>query len=167
MWRAFDLMIDRLMTREVHGGEKLEEKQFMQGFNRRLVHGHPVSSADDYIIAPRRWRAGADPRTDISADQGVRPRGLPPRGRPRDPGVGRGRASPATCRSQACIRARRTAPPGGRAGRGAPDSHGEADPAPLPHSGETWDFGKLTRTRPRVPPAHRPMARSGGVMTWL
>ena len=32
MWRAFDLMIDRLTTREVHGGEKLEEKQFMQGF---------------------------------------------------------------------------------------------------------------------------------------
>ncbi|HEY5876125.1 MAG TPA: acyl-CoA dehydrogenase family protein, partial [Ilumatobacteraceae bacterium] len=31
MWRAFDLMIERIRTREVHGG-KLEDKQFMQGF---------------------------------------------------------------------------------------------------------------------------------------
>jgi acyl-CoA dehydrogenase len=31
MWRAFDLMIERLLTREVHGG-LLKEKQFMQGF---------------------------------------------------------------------------------------------------------------------------------------
>jgi acyl-CoA dehydrogenase len=31
MWRVFDLMVDRLMTREVHGG-LLESKQFMQGF---------------------------------------------------------------------------------------------------------------------------------------
>ena len=32
MWRAFDLMVSRLKTREVHGGEKLADKQFMQGF---------------------------------------------------------------------------------------------------------------------------------------
>ena len=32
MWRCFDLMVDRIMTAEVHGGEKLEDKQFMQGF---------------------------------------------------------------------------------------------------------------------------------------
>ena len=31
MWRAFDLMIERLLTREVHGG-LLRDKQFMQGF---------------------------------------------------------------------------------------------------------------------------------------
>ncbi len=31
MWRAFDLMIERLLTREVHGG-LLKDKQFMQGF---------------------------------------------------------------------------------------------------------------------------------------
>ncbi len=31
MWRAFDLMVERLLTREVHGG-LLKDKQFMQGF---------------------------------------------------------------------------------------------------------------------------------------
>jgi acyl-CoA dehydrogenase len=31
MWRAFDLMIERTLTREVHGG-LLKDKQFMQGF---------------------------------------------------------------------------------------------------------------------------------------
>jgi len=66
MWRAFDLMVDRAMTREVHGGEKLEEKQFIQGF-----------IADSYIDiqaarlmtiqAAERIDSGVDPRTDISA----------------------------------------------------------------------------------------------------
>jgi acyl-CoA dehydrogenase len=65
MWRAFDLMIERLMTREVHGG-KLEDKQFMQGF-----------VADSYIDiqaarlmtlhAAEKIESGNDPRTDISA----------------------------------------------------------------------------------------------------
>ena len=31
MWRAFDLMVERSMVREVHGG-LLETKQFIQGF---------------------------------------------------------------------------------------------------------------------------------------
>jgi len=31
MWRAFDLMVERLLSREVHGGV-LKDKQFMQGF---------------------------------------------------------------------------------------------------------------------------------------
>ncbi|MGO8825048.1 MAG: acyl-CoA dehydrogenase family protein [Acidimicrobiales bacterium] len=31
MWRAFDLMVERMLTREVHGG-LLRDKQFMQGF---------------------------------------------------------------------------------------------------------------------------------------
>jgi len=31
MWRAFDLMVERILTREVHGG-LLMDKQFMQGF---------------------------------------------------------------------------------------------------------------------------------------
>ena len=66
MWRAFDLMIERLMPREVHGGEKLEDKQFMQGF-----------VADSYIDiqtarlmtihCAEKMESGADPRTDISA----------------------------------------------------------------------------------------------------
>ncbi|HEY3842158.1 MAG TPA: acyl-CoA dehydrogenase family protein [Acidimicrobiales bacterium] len=31
MWRAFDLMVERMLTRQVHGG-LLKDKQFMQGF---------------------------------------------------------------------------------------------------------------------------------------
>ncbi len=31
MWRAFDMMVERMLTREVHGG-LLKDKQFMQGF---------------------------------------------------------------------------------------------------------------------------------------
>ncbi len=65
MWRAFDLMVERATTREVHGG-KLETKQFIQGF-----------IADSYIDiqaarlmtihCAERMDSGADPRTDISA----------------------------------------------------------------------------------------------------
>ncbi|MEO8458310.1 MAG: acyl-CoA dehydrogenase family protein [Chloroflexota bacterium] len=65
MWRAFDLMVDRLMTREVHGG-LLETKQFMQGF-----------VADSYIDiqaarlmtihCAEKMESVSDPRTDISA----------------------------------------------------------------------------------------------------
>ena len=65
MWRAFDLMVERMMTREVHGG-MLETKQFMQGF-----------IADSYIDiqaarlmtihCAEKMESGIDPRTDISA----------------------------------------------------------------------------------------------------
>jgi acyl-CoA dehydrogenase len=65
MWRAFDLMVDRATTREVHGG-KLETKQFIQGF-----------IADSYIDvqaarlmtlhAAERIDSGLDARTEISA----------------------------------------------------------------------------------------------------
>jgi len=65
MWRAFDLMIERTMTREVHGG-LLETKQFIQGFiadsyidiqAARLMTIHAAEKID----------SGVDPRTDISA----------------------------------------------------------------------------------------------------
>ena len=65
MWRAFDLMVERAMAREVHGG-LLETKQFIQGF-----------IADSYtdIQAARlmtihcagNMAANLDARTDISA----------------------------------------------------------------------------------------------------
>jgi acyl-CoA dehydrogenase len=65
MWRAFDLMVERSMTREVHGG-LLETKQFIQGF-----------IADSYIDiqaarlmtihCAEKMEAYSDPRTDISA----------------------------------------------------------------------------------------------------
>jgi acyl-CoA dehydrogenase len=65
MWRAFDLMVERATTREVHGG-KLESKQFVQGFiadsyidiqAARLMTIHCAEKMD----------GGGDPRTDISA----------------------------------------------------------------------------------------------------
>lgn len=65
MWRAFDLMVERSMSREVHGG-KLATKQFIQGFiadsyidiqAARLMTLHCAEKMD----------SGADARTDISA----------------------------------------------------------------------------------------------------
>ncbi|HET6771753.1 MAG TPA: acyl-CoA dehydrogenase family protein [Acidimicrobiales bacterium] len=65
MWRAFDLMVERSLSREVHGG-LLETKQFIQGF-----------IADSYmdmqsarlmtIDCAEKMAAGQDARTDISA----------------------------------------------------------------------------------------------------
>ena len=65
MWRAFDLMVDRATTREVHGG-LLQDKQFIQGF-----------IADSYIDiqtarlmtihCAEQMESGADARTEISA----------------------------------------------------------------------------------------------------
>ncbi len=66
MWRAFDLMVERLLTRQVHGG-LLKDKQFMQGFvadsymdlqSARLMTIHAAEKVDQ-----------GDPqaRTDISA----------------------------------------------------------------------------------------------------
>ena len=65
MWRAFDLMVERSLSREVHGG-LLETKQFIQGF-----------IADSYIDiqaarlmtihCAERVDSGLDARTDISA----------------------------------------------------------------------------------------------------
>ncbi len=66
MWRAFDLMVERLMTREVHGGEKLEDKQFMQGF---VADSYiDIQSARLMTInCAEKMETGGDPRTDISA----------------------------------------------------------------------------------------------------
>ncbi len=65
MWRAFDLMVERAMVREVHGG-LLQTKQFVQGF-----------IADSYmdiqaarlmtIHCAEKMEGGGDPRTDISS----------------------------------------------------------------------------------------------------
>ena len=65
MWRAFDLMLQRTITREVHGG-KLETKQLIQGFiadsyidiqTARLMTIHCAEVMD----------SENDPRVDISA----------------------------------------------------------------------------------------------------
>ncbi len=66
MWRAFDLMVERALTREVHGG-LLQDKQFIQGFiadsyidiqAARLMTIHAAEKIDRGLDAAR---------TDISA----------------------------------------------------------------------------------------------------
>jgi acyl-CoA dehydrogenase len=65
MCRAFDLMVDRLMTREVHGG-LLETKQFMQGFVADSFID--IQTARLMTIAcAEKMDSGTDARTDISA----------------------------------------------------------------------------------------------------
>ena len=89
MLRAFDLMVERAMAREVHGG-LLETKQFIQGF-----------IADSYIDiqaarlmtihCAEKMAADVDARTDISAIKVFVPAAYDAGRRPCDPGVGRGR----------------------------------------------------------------------------
>jgi acyl-CoA dehydrogenase len=66
MWRAFDLMVERALEREVHGGP-LKNKQFIQGFiadsyidiqSARLMTIHAAEKIDEGLDAAR---------TDISA----------------------------------------------------------------------------------------------------
>jgi acyl-CoA dehydrogenase len=66
MWRAFDLMVERALEREVHGG-LLKDKQFIQGFiadsyidiqSARLMTIHAAEKIDEGLDAAR---------TDISA----------------------------------------------------------------------------------------------------
>ena len=65
MWRAFDLMNERAMSREVHGGP-LEDKQFIQGF---IADSYmDIQSARLMTIhCAEKMEAGGDPRIDISA----------------------------------------------------------------------------------------------------
>ena len=66
MWRAFDLMVERIATRVVHGGEKLESKQFMQGF---IADAYMDIQAARLMVVDcaNKMESGADARTDISA----------------------------------------------------------------------------------------------------
>jgi acyl-CoA dehydrogenase len=66
MWRAFDLMVERALEREVHGGS-LKDKQFIQGFiadsyidiqSARLMTIHAAEKIDEGLDGAR---------TDISA----------------------------------------------------------------------------------------------------
>ena len=65
MWRAFDLMVDRATSREVHGG-LLRDKQFIQGF---IAESYiDIQAARLMTIhCAERMESGADARTEISA----------------------------------------------------------------------------------------------------
>ena len=79
MWRAFDLMVERTLEREVHGG-LLKDKQFIQGFiaesymdlqSARLmtINAAEKVAAATLTRAPRsrRSRSSCPPRTTASS----------------------------------------------------------------------------------------------------
>ncbi len=65
MWRAFDLMVERSMEREVHGG-LLETKQMIQAFIADSYMDLQASRLMT-INCAEKMAAGVDARTDISA----------------------------------------------------------------------------------------------------
>ena len=65
MVRAFDLMVERASTREVHGG-LLEDKQFIQGFIAESYIDIQTSRLMT-IHCAEQMESGADARTEISA----------------------------------------------------------------------------------------------------
>ena len=65
MWRAFDLMVERAATRQVHGG-LLETKQFIQGFIAESYMDIQAARLMTIHCAEQMDRGG-DARTDISA----------------------------------------------------------------------------------------------------
>ena len=129
MWRAFDLMVERMLTREVHGG-LLKDKQFMQGFvadsymdlqSARLMTIHAAEKVD-----------AGDPqaRTEISAIKVFVPAAYLAGGRPGHPGLGRGRRDQRPAPGPDVPR-RPDAPPGRRPRRGAPHPHRQERAPPL------------------------------------
>lgn len=66
MWRAFDLMVERAMTREVHGG-LLRDKQFIQGFIADSYIDLQTSRMMTIHVAEKVDRGDPETRTDISA----------------------------------------------------------------------------------------------------
>ena len=66
MWRAFDLMVERAATREVHGG-LLKDKQFIQGFIADSYIDIQAARLMTINAAEKIDRDDAGARTDISA----------------------------------------------------------------------------------------------------
>ena len=66
MWRAFDLMVERALTREVHGG-LLRDKQFVQGMIADSYIDLQTSRMMTIHAAEKVDRGDPDVRTDISA----------------------------------------------------------------------------------------------------
>jgi acyl-CoA dehydrogenase len=66
MWRAFDLMVERALTREVHGG-LLKDKQFVQGFIADSYIDLQTARMMTIAAAEKVDRGDPEARTDISA----------------------------------------------------------------------------------------------------
>ena len=129
MWRAFDLMVERSLAREVHGG-LLKDKQFIQGFIADSYIDLQTARLLTINAAEKIDRGDPDARVEISAIKVYVPVGLPPRRRPGDPGLGcrRGVERPAAGRD---VPRRADAPPRRRPRRGPPDPDREVSDPPL------------------------------------
>jgi acyl-CoA dehydrogenase len=66
MWRAFDLMVERTLTRTVHGG-LLKDKQFIQGFIAESYMDIQAARLMTIHCAEKVDRQDPQARTDISA----------------------------------------------------------------------------------------------------
>ncbi len=66
MWRAFDLMVERTLTRQVHGG-LLKDKQFVQGFIADSYMDITAARLMTINAAEKVDRGDPQARTDISA----------------------------------------------------------------------------------------------------
>ena len=66
MWRAFDLMVERTLTREVHGG-LLKDKQMVQGFIADSYMDISAARLMTIATAEKIDRQDPEARTDISA----------------------------------------------------------------------------------------------------
>ncbi len=66
MWRAFDMMVERATTRQVHGG-LLKDKQFIQGFIADSYQDIMAARLMTIHAAEKLDRDDSDARTDISA----------------------------------------------------------------------------------------------------
>lgn len=66
MWRAFDLMVERALTRQVHGG-LLKDKQFIQGFIADSYIDLQTARMMTIKAAEKVDRGDKEARTDISA----------------------------------------------------------------------------------------------------
>jgi acyl-CoA dehydrogenase len=136
MWRAFDLMVERILTREVHGG-LLKDKQFMQGFiadsymdlqAARLMTIHAAEKVDQ-----------GDPqaRTEISAIKVFVPAAY---ARVVDRAIQVwGAAGVSSDLPLAAMYLGAHPAPGRRSRRGAPHPHRQERAAPL-REGRSWDF---------------------------
>ncbi len=66
MWRAFDLMVERTLTRQVHGG-LLKDKQFVQGFIADSYMDIQAARLMTIDAAQKVDRGAPQARTDISS----------------------------------------------------------------------------------------------------
>ena len=151
MWRAFDLMVERTLAREVHGG-LLKDKQFIQGFIAESYMD--VQSARLMTINAAEKVANGDPdvRTAISAIKVFVPAAYH-RVVDRAIQVWGGAGVSNDLPLAADVPDRPGAAPGRRTRRGPQDPHGQEHPPPLRgrRGLELRQLNRRAETTPAVP----------------